>query len=180
MFLLTQLSSVFQATGMELNLSKNGVSCGEPGTTCSLLGSIITSPLRKSKVIYTNPETHHVEQKDAGAPLGLAQGQILFLVNHTGRACPQASTFTRLDALCLLCGELMRRVFTTCWYEEISDYEMQMEACGNQMKAKSNNIFQQRVLLPHIICFIVCLLSDDGFLVRCFAFGKKALFRIFF
>lgn len=31
-FLLTHLPScVFQATGMELNLSKNGISCGDPG-----------------------------------------------------------------------------------------------------------------------------------------------------
>lgn len=29
---------VFQATGMELNLSKNGISCGDQGMTGSVLG----------------------------------------------------------------------------------------------------------------------------------------------
>lgn len=31
----------FQATGMELNLSKNVISCGDPGMTCSLLALTI-------------------------------------------------------------------------------------------------------------------------------------------
>lgn len=46
-FLLMQRSPLFfQATGMELNLSKNGISCGDPGMTCYLLGSVIMFSLR--------------------------------------------------------------------------------------------------------------------------------------
>lgn len=41
----------FQATGMELNLSKNVISCGDPGMTCSLLGLIIKLLLRDEEFL---------------------------------------------------------------------------------------------------------------------------------
>ncbi len=57
----------------------------------------------------------------------------------------------------IICGELMRVAFT-CRYAEISDNEMQMEACGNKMKADVDNIFNSAVefYFHVVICFILC------------------------
>lgn len=42
----------FQATGMEMNLSKNVISCGDPGMTCSFIGLIIKLLLREVEFFH--------------------------------------------------------------------------------------------------------------------------------
>lgn len=48
---------VFQATGMELNLSKNVISCGESGMTffCAQFNMLIMFDFSKYPYIYSDP-----------------------------------------------------------------------------------------------------------------------------
>lgn len=91
----------------------------------------------------------------------------------TGRACSQVSAFTRLDAICLLCGELMRT--------HADMRKGQIERCKWSVQKSNEGRLKQRfqhcssVLLPHNnLPYFVCLVCDDNdFLVSCFAFKKR-------
>ena len=146
---------------MELNLSKNGISCGEPGMTRSLHCVIFT---------YTWCDATYRTRSCHFKGFVLRNLSIWRHIRNVSTVRVNGHLPPPLYGRNMSPDELMRTARTR-WYADISANETQMQARGEiKMKSRTNSFYFHIVCL----CFMSCGRSDDNrFLVARFAILKN-------